>query len=580
MLTMRRYLLILFLSIFALFEVVAQRERNYIYILDSSNSMLTSFKVNGTPLWNVTLDYLHADIDRQSPTSTINIIPFQGKVYPITSCLKSEFNWDKFYNQVKDYPQTLTGTNICDAWDEAIKLQDPNKDNYLVLLTDGEDNKKGVDAVCKRIREWCEKVRNTYGYYVMLSNEAMHPKIVEEVKRCNKLFIVEAKDGIKPFGSVEKSTMTFNTLEPKDIKLPFSAAGTFKAHIECEDENFDVKLVDGVIKNGRAVVRVSAKGDLSQLDDILRLAPKLVSDEVNILNPDLDLIINNQPERLLSIISEEQDLGEAEWYDSFLWNDAKLPDTLNVDLQAVFNEPAMKAGSEVTMVVSSRDKEGNRKPLDQHISLLWNGAPLGSDAIKLASGQPSVLSVIFDAEAAEGKHYLEIATADGSAYNLERINEDAPNAYAMTLRAEYDVDMNPLKVFCIWLGIILLAALFLWFVIMKPLIYPSIKIKKLQIESEPIYKNVTIKGCRKVVFTNKRQSQGLLNRIFTGEVKYAKDDMWDTEWYLTAGTKKDRVRANGVSGYTMNPPGYNLQKMETVVMKSNQTGKVIKVTPV
>ena len=165
--TMRRTLITLLLLTLTVLQLFAQRERNYIYILDCSRSMLTDYKVDGRPLWDATLDYLKADIDRQIPSSTINIVPFQGSVYEVTSCRKPDFDWSKFYNQVKDYPQTLTGTNICAAWDKALSLQDANKDNYLILLTDGEDNKQGVDAVCKRIREWCEKVRNTYGYYVM-----------------------------------------------------------------------------------------------------------------------------------------------------------------------------------------------------------------------------------------------------------------------------------------------------------------------------------------------------------------------------------------------------------------------------
>ena len=150
---MKRALVTILLVTFAVLQLLAQRERNYIYILDCSRSMLTDYKVDGKPLWDATLDYLRTDIERQILTSTINIVPFQGSVYDVTTCKKQDFDWKKFYNQVKDYPQTLTGTNICAAWDKALTLQDANKDNYLILLTDGEDNKQGVDAVCKRIRE-------------------------------------------------------------------------------------------------------------------------------------------------------------------------------------------------------------------------------------------------------------------------------------------------------------------------------------------------------------------------------------------------------------------------------------------
>lgn len=576
---MRRTVVILLFLTLAVMQLLAQRERNYIYILDCSQSMLTDYKVDGRPLWDATLDYLKTDIDRQIPSSTINIIPFQGSVYEVTSCKKQDFDWTKFYNQVKDYPQSRTGTNICAAWDKALTFQDPNKDNYLILLTDGEDNKQGVDAVCRRIREWCEKTRNTYGYYVMLSNDAMNPKIVAEVERCRNMFMVKAQDGIKPFGSVEKTDLVFNTLEPKDISIPFSAAGKFKAHVENEDPNFDIQLLDNSIRDGHAVIRVTVKGDLNQLDNVLRLEPKIVGEDVNILNPDLNLVVNNQPERLLAIISEEEDLGEAKWYDSFLCSDAKAQDTLTVDLNAVFNQPAHESGSSVSLKVCSRDREGNVKPLSKDITLLWNGQPVHDAILRLEPGASSVLGIVFATDAEEGKHYLELSTVPGSAINLERINYDLPSEYAVSLRATYDVDANPLKVFLIWFGIIILALLALWFLILKPLMYPGIKLKTLQIESSPVYKNTSIKGCRKVVFSNRRQSQGILSRIFTGEIKYVKDDLWDSEWYITPGTKKDRVRAGGISGYSMNPPGNNLTKHETVTMKSNATGKLVKVTP-
>lgn len=576
---MRRCLITLLILTAAVLQVWAQRERNNIYILDCSRSMLTDYKVDGRPLWDATLDYLQAEVNRQMSSSTINIVPFQGSVYDVTSCRKQDFDWTKFREQVKDYPQTLTGTNICAAWDRALTLQDPNKDNYIILLTDGEDNKQGVDAVCRRIREWCEKVRNTYGYYVMLSNDAMNPKIVAEVERCKNMFLVNAKDGIRPFGSVGKTDLIFNTLEPKDVMIPFSAAGTFKAHIECDDPNFEVRLVDNCLKDGRGVVRITPKGDLTLLDKVLRLEPKLVGEDVTVLNPELNLIVNNQPERLLSLANEEQDLGKAEWYDSFLWKAAKPQDTLTVDLQAAFNQAAIEGGSAVKLTVKSRDKEGNAKPLSKDLTLLWNGQPVTDGTLTLTPGQPSRLGLVFANDATEGKHYLEITTKAGSAVNLERINEDAPSDYLVTMRASYDVDTNPLKVFLIWLGIIVAAALLLWFLLLKPLLFPTIKLKSLTIECSPVYKNTGIKGYRKVVFSNKRHSQGLLSCIFTGEVKYVKDDIWDSEWYLTPSTRRDRVRANGISGYSMNPPGNNLQMHETVTMKSNSTGQLIKVTP-
>lgn len=574
---MKKYILSILFLLFAI-NSFAQRERNYIYILDCSNSMLVN-QIGGRTLWDATLDYLQKDIDRQTPTSMINIVPFQGQIYPTTQCLQQDFKWNDFYKKVKDYPKTPIGTNICLAWDTALTMQDHNKDNYLILLTDGQDNYQGVDAVCARIRKWCEQVKNSYGYYVMLSKEAMHPKIVEEVERCKNMYVVDGDKGLKPFGSIEKSDFTYNTLEPKEMEVPLSTAGTFKAHVINDDPNFNVELVNNEIKDGKGVLRVTPKGDLSQMEEVLRLNPKLEGDDINVLNPDLNITVNNVPEHLLTLPTEEKNAGDASWYDSFLFWDASTTDTLTVDLEPEFNQSAIDANSSVQLIVKSIDKEGNVKPLEKTVSLIWNGKDVENGSLVVDPKHEAKLGLVFSQDAEDGKHYFQIQSVPGSAKYLERINDEIPSDYVSTIRADYDVDMNPLKVLLIWLGIAILTALILWFCILQFIFFPRIKIKHLQIECTPVYKSPLIRGCRKVVFTNKKQEQKLLNRIFTGQVKFVRDDIFDSEWYVTPGTKNDRLRAGGVSGYSMNPPGSNLKKMETVNVKSNTTGRVIKVTP-
>jgi len=572
-----------FLATFFLLLLVsssfAQKERNYIYILDCSKSMLNN-QIGNQSLWDATLDYLHKEIDRQTPSSKINIVPFQGNIFPTTQCLQSEFNWKKFYETVKNYPLDLTGTNICLAWDTALKMQDANKDNYIILMTDGEDTKQGVDAVCLRIRKWCQEVNYGYGYYVMLSEEATHPKIVEEVNRCKKMFVVDGKQGLKPFGSLEKTDFTYNTLEPKEMEVPVSTAGTFKAHIENDDQNFEVELVDNVIRNGKGIVRVTPKGDLTTMDQVMRLEPKLVGEDLNVLNPELNIMVNNMPERLLSLATEEIDAGEAEWYDAFLWSDARTQDTLWVDLGEGFNDAAKEAHSSVRLVAKSIDKEGITHQMEKQVRLVMGGQELDGDEFTLSADQEAKLGLLFAPEAASGKHYFEISAVPGSAYQLERINDEGAAFYRNTIRAEYDVDTNPWKLGLGWFLTLSALALALWIGLLRYVFFPRIKVMHLQMEgSSGFYKNPKIKGCRKVVFTNKRQNQSLLNHLFTGPIKYVKDDFFDSEWYITPGSKKDRIRVNSASGYAMNPPGNTLTKHESVTMKSNATGKSMKVTP-
>ena len=75
------------------FSLLAQRERNYIYVLDCSNSMEATYHI-----WEPTLQYLHEDIDRLSPTTMVTIVPFQGKVYDdlLRHEQKKDFDWKSF----------------------------------------------------------------------------------------------------------------------------------------------------------------------------------------------------------------------------------------------------------------------------------------------------------------------------------------------------------------------------------------------------------------------------------------------------------------------------------------------------
>ena len=103
-----------------------------------------------------------------------------------------------------------------------------------------------------------------------------------------------------------------------------------------------------------------------------------------------------------------------------------------------------------------------------------------------------------------------------------------------------------------WLGIIILAALLLWFLIVKHFIFPTIKVKTIQI-NDPYFSKVNVKGKRRVVLTNKKMKQSLLSRIFTGEILYKKNDIWTSPLGFEAGTKKKTLRVMRTKDYTFDP---------------------------
>ena len=158
---------LIIISMLSALNLYAQRERNYIYLFDCTQSMSG---YGGSPdIWEQTKQYLKSDIEILSENSTVNIVPFQGKAYDVIRFERNEYKWNKINKVLDTYIQNVTNTNICSAWDSGVKLIDENKDNYLFLLTDGADNSNGskeqsLEAVCKRIKEWCGKYKNSYAF--------------------------------------------------------------------------------------------------------------------------------------------------------------------------------------------------------------------------------------------------------------------------------------------------------------------------------------------------------------------------------------------------------------------------------
>lgn len=157
--------LILLLALMTSVSVLAQRERNYIYLFDCTKSMIG---FNGSPnIWQPTKDYLKRDLEKHTTGTTLHIIPFQGKVLPSFNFSAEQFNdkkWKDIEGQLDKDVQNITNTNICDAWDAIDGYIDSHKDNYIVLLTDGLDNVKGMDALAEKLKKWCGKYPNTYPF--------------------------------------------------------------------------------------------------------------------------------------------------------------------------------------------------------------------------------------------------------------------------------------------------------------------------------------------------------------------------------------------------------------------------------
>lgn len=544
--------LILFLSLILSVSVVAQRERNYIYLLDCTKSM-KGFK--GSPnIWEPTKSYLKNELEKHASGTTLHVIPFQGVVHPSFDFDAADFDskkWKEIENKIDVYVGDITGTNICDSWDATDKYIDKHKDNYIILLTDGKDNVKGMAAVAKKLSDWCGKYPNTYAFYVQLTEAAIDPSVAKVINICDNEFVIDASKGIPVFGGFDKGLIIYaNTLKLDKIhKIGFSSVGKYAAKAVCNDSNFDVKVVDDKIEGGVVPIQIVARKPIAdinkELEDIYNFTFDVQSDEVSIINPTVKVQMTNKPERSLEMLSEEPYMGKATWYDSFLFWGASDPDTLSVDLKTVFNNEAKKDGSTVELLIE--DPDGGKD-----FQIFFNNQLVDNGKITLNSkdNTPSILSIVFNPDAKEGKRYLAVKAS--APYALDNINAQPVKKYVLSLRSKYVVNWNPLKTILMWLGILILAALILWFLIVKHFIYPSIGVKTIQI-NDPYFSKVNVKGKRRVVFTNKNMSQGLLSRIFTGEILYKKHEVWSSPLAFEAGAKRKTLRVMRTKDYAFDP---------------------------
>lgn len=555
----------------------AQRERNYIYLLDCTKSMKG---YNGSPnIWTPTKDYLKAELKKHTHGTTLHVIPFQGEALSCISFNAEDFNnkkWKEIDGVINGYVERVTGTNICDAWDATDKFLDLHKDNYIILLTDGKDNVQGMEAVAKKLSDWCGKYPNTYAFYVQLTEAAIDQGVAKIIDICDNEFVIDASKGIPVFGGFDKGLVIYsNTLNLKKTHLiGFSSAGRYTANAICNDSYFDVKIVDNKIENGLVSIQIEAKMPLTQINEQIPetyyFTFDVQSSDITIINPTIKVQMTNKPERLLEVLSDETSMGSATWYDSFLFWGASEPDTLNVDLKTIYNDEAKKDGSSVDLQIS--DPDGGKD-----FNLFYNSQPVEKGRITLSSkdNAPSILSIVYNPDAKEGNRYLSIKAV--SKHDLDKINDQPVEQYRLSLRSKYVVNWNPLKTILMWLGILILAALLLWFLLAKHFIYPAIGVKTILI-SDPYFSKVNVKGVRRVVFTNKKTEQNLLNRLFTGKILYKTNDVWTTPLAFEAGAKKKTLRVMRTQDYTFDPFASTLKAPSEYVVENNDTKTKIKIT--
>lgn len=571
---MKRLLIIpLLLLPLALF---AQRQRNYVYLFDCTWSMKEPNKI-----WDEAKQFMKDDIKQLDENAKVSIVLFhQSTAQPI--CFKAkDFNWKSVESQCEAMINASQRTGICNAWDLGLKYIDKTRNNYLYLFTDGTENvdKRRTDAVCDRIRKWCQQAPNNYAFFVALGEQMKKSpdvkKLIDATKTCERTFFIEDHQG--PFGAFDKTTFNVNCHSLRDLIVGFSDYGTFDAFVECKDDFYSISLKDGKIKNGKASFVLKQK-QLPPRNHQVHFFVKANAKDLQICNPNLYVNIDTRDLANLDLgqpsgMTEGQyNAGEAQTYPTFLFWKGKKVDIVQVNLASTFNEQAKKRGCSLNV---SLDLPAEIK---DNCHLFYNEEPISSSFVIKASDAASIVGIEVPHELASKEYVIRLR---GASKNLETINAEESQRYESSIYFEHEIKWNPLQIILLCLCILTIAFFILWFAVLKPMIYPRIRLSRIELSSKKgYYVNKKINSTRRVVVTNKRKEQGFFNKLFTGKILYIVDNLWNSPWELSPKGRKKVAKINLHGKYMITPvtselANYGEYQLTNIETKESITIKIL-----
>lgn len=532
-------------------------------------------------IWDQAKVFMKEDIEQLDDNANVTIVLFHHQTAEPIRFKANEFNWKNVESLCDNMLEASIRTGICNAWDSGLKYIDKKRNNYLYLFTDGTENvnRRGTDAVCERIKRWCNQAPNNYAFFVALGEQKKKSpdvmKLIDATKTCDRTFFIKDHQG--PFGAFDKTTFKLNSHSTKNLMSGFSDYGTFNASVECKDEYYNVLLKDNRIKDGKAVFLVEQKKCPTHNYQI-HFKVKAKETDICICNPDLFINIDTRDLANLDLgqpsgeTEGQYDAGEAETYSSFLFWKGKETDRIQVDLSAAFNEQAKKNNATLNVSLDIPSEMKNKS------KLYFNGDLFENSFVIKPSDENSILAIEIPHSIGEKEFVIGLR---GIGSGLETINADEINTYISSIYLKHNVCWHPMKVLFMWVGIIVLGATIIWFVILRMIIYPRIRLSRLELSSKKgYYVNKKINGTRKVIVTNKHKPQGWLNKIFTGKILYIKDEIWTSPWELTPKGRKKATKISLHGKYMINPvtselSNYGVYQLENLATKETVIIKIL-----
>ena len=282
--------------------------------------------------------------------------------------------------------------------------------------------------------------------------------------------------------------------------------------------------------------------------------------------------------------------GEVSYYDKFWWRDY-VPDTIERVLNIGFNDDAIAElhGDIVFDLYYRLSTSDYVKTSLEDVELYVNGlkSPDNTIRVRICDEQKQqhikigivLTKKILHSEDIDRDYYFVLKVIENP--GIDRINDYLLNIGEQPLFVVEKDSRTPMiirvrhvsnklqvwvKSILSFIGILLICVLILWFVIIKGISYPKIKVS-IDINGE-YYLHKPRNRYRMIVLCDgniKRQS--FLNRLFTGEIYYSVNEMWSNgPVYIKPSGKTVRIKIG--ENYNIKPYNLTLEK-ETEYKISN-----------
>lgn len=272
---------------------------------------------------------------------------------------------------------------------------------------------------------------------------------------------------------------------------------------------------------------------------------------------------------------EDVNFENAYYHPSFLFSKEKN-DIVSKTLQFEFNEFAEQSA----VTIGFFDEEGRlMSEANDGFKLFVNDSEVSGGKLELSAQQgvrgEIKISVLYPPKDKTKRYKGLIKVISG---DIDRINyvDNLTEDPIFTWSGTHVVRMNPLKKWLlISLGVIV-AALLIWLIILRPIAFTRFRRSSVTINS-PFYSRIKIKGAVSLTLTDKRQKQSFWSKLFKGKDLVYVNPFFTQPITIMPKSKTD-VRIRTGANYILTPFATFLTLNQTYELKNNQTGEKITIS--